>query len=65
MRYEFRVDGTISEEARGAFHDLRITEQRSQTVLDGDVLDESQLHGIIAQLQALGLVVVSVYPDPD
>ena len=35
-----------------------------QTLLDGDVIDESHLHGIIAQLQALGLTVVSVLPVP-
>ena len=33
-------------------------------VLDGDVLDESHLHGIIAQFQALGITVVSVLPVP-
>ena len=35
-----------------------------QTVLDGEVLDESHLQGIIAQLQALGITVVSVHPVP-
>ena len=63
-RYEFRVDGTLSDEARAAFVDMRIMEAPPQTVLDGDVLDESHLHGIIAQLQALGLTVVSVFPVP-
>lgn len=63
-RYEFRVDGTLSDEARAAFVDMRITEVPPQTVLDGDVLDESQLHGIIAQFQALGITVVSVLPIP-
>jgi hypothetical protein len=27
-------------------------------------LDESQLHGIIAQFQALGITIVSVLPIP-
>ena len=63
-RYEFRVDGRLSEEARAAFVDMRITEAPPQTVIDGEVLDESHLHGIIVQLQALGLTVVSVYPVP-
>ncbi|QJY47971.1 hypothetical protein [Pseudonocardia broussonetiae] len=63
-RYEFRVDGRLSDEARAAFLDMQITEAPPQTVLDGDVLDESHLHGIIAQLQALGITVVSVLPVP-
>ena len=44
---------------------MRIVESPPQTLLDGDVLDESHLHGIIAQFQALGLTVVSVSPSPE
>jgi hypothetical protein len=29
------------------------------------VVDESHLHGIIIQLQVLGITVVSVHPIPD
>jgi hypothetical protein len=64
MRYEFRVDGRLPEEARDAFAGMRIIEAPQQTVIDGDVLDESHLHGVIIQLQALGLTVVSVQPIP-
>jgi hypothetical protein len=63
-RYEFRVEGTLSEEARNAFVDMRITEAPQQTVLDGEVLDESHLQGIIAQIHSLGITVVSVHPVP-
>jgi hypothetical protein len=63
-RYEFRVDGRLSEEARTAFIDMRITEAPLQTIIEGEVLDESHLHGIIAQLQALGITVVSANPIP-
>ena len=63
-RYEFRVDGTLSEDARNAFVDMRITEVPPQTVLDGEVLDESHLQGIIAQIHSLGITVVSVHPVP-
>jgi hypothetical protein len=64
MRYEFRVDGRLTDEARGAFLGMRITEVPRQTLIDGEVLDESQLHGVIAQIQALGMTVVSVRPVP-
>jgi hypothetical protein len=64
MRYEFRVDGVLSDEARAALSGMRITELPPQTVIDGDVLDDSHLHGIIAQLDLLGLTLVSVLPDP-
>ena len=49
-RYEFRVDGRLSEESRTAFVDMRITGRR-QTIIDSEVLDESHLHGIIVQLR--------------
>jgi hypothetical protein len=35
-----------------------------QTIIDGEVLDESHLHGIIVQLQVLGITVVFVHPVP-
>jgi hypothetical protein len=63
-RYEFRVEGTLSDEARAAFVDMRITESPPQTLVDGDVVDESHLHGIIAQFQALGITVVAALPVP-
>jgi hypothetical protein len=64
MRYEFRVDGILSDEARAAFADMRITELPRQTLIDGEVLDESHLRGVIAQLDALGLSLISALPDP-
>ncbi|HEY6425079.1 MAG TPA: hypothetical protein VIY28_17925 [Pseudonocardiaceae bacterium] len=64
MRYEFRVDGRMSEADRAAFHDMRITESPPQTVIDGVVVDEAHLQGIIVQLHTLGLTVVSVHPCP-
>ncbi len=64
MRYEFRVDGRLTDVARAAFVGMRITETPPQTVIDADVLDESHLHGIIAELQTLGFAVVSVHPVP-
>ena len=64
-RYEFRVDGLLSEEARAAFVDMRTTEAPPQTVIDGEVLDESHLRGVIAQLRTLGLNLISALPDPD
>jgi hypothetical protein len=65
MHYEFRVEGRLTDEARAALGDMRITEVPLQTVIDGEVLDESHLHGIIVQLQALGITVVSAHPIPE
>jgi hypothetical protein len=64
MRYEFRIDGRLSELDRAAFADMRITDAPPETLIYGEVLDESQLHGILAQLQSLGITVVSMHPVP-
>ena len=64
MRYEFRVDGVLSDEARAVFADMRITELSRQTLIDGEVMDESHLRGVIAQLDSLGLKLISALPDP-
>jgi hypothetical protein len=65
MRYEIRVDGILSDDDRADFTGMRIIELPPQTLIDGEVVDESHLHGIIAQLDALGLSVVSVMPGPE
>jgi hypothetical protein len=57
--YEFRVDGRLSEQVREAFCDMRVEELPTGARLSGEVTDESHLMGILAQLDALDLVVVS------
>ncbi|MEU7812123.1 hypothetical protein [Pseudonocardia sp. NPDC049154] len=64
MHYEFRVEGILSDEARAALSGMRITVLSPDTVIDGEVLDDSHLHGLIAQLDALGLTLISVLPYP-
>jgi hypothetical protein len=64
MRYEFRIDGVLSDESRDVFPDMRVVELPPQTLMEGEVIDESHLHGILAQLVALGVTVVSVLPEP-
>ena len=63
--YGFRFAGRLPEQDREAFCDMDIVELPPETLLYGPVIDESHLHGIIAQLRALGITVNSVHPvDP-
>jgi hypothetical protein len=63
--YEFRADGTLPARAHDVFCDMDLEETRPGVVLRGTVIDDSHLHGILEQLRALGLTVVSAYPlDP-
>jgi hypothetical protein len=63
-RYEFRVSGLLSERTRGAFPDMTVVDAPPETIILGDVLDESHLHGVLALIQDLGLHVVSVHQIP-
>jgi hypothetical protein len=59
-RYEFRVTGRLSEHVRGAFPDMTVLDVPPETVIFGDVVDDSHMHGVLALIQNLGLQVVSV-----
>ncbi len=63
-RYEFRVSGRLSDRAQGAFADMAVHDAPPETVISGEVLDDAHLHGVLAQIQNLGLHVVSVLQVP-
>lgn len=63
-RYEFRVAGLLSDSTRGAFPDMAVRDAPAETIISGDVVDESHLHGVLALIQALGLRVVSLNEVP-
>ncbi len=63
-RYEFRVSGRLSERAQCAFTDMVVQHAPPETIIYGDVVDDSQLHGVLALIQNLGLHVVSVNEVP-
>ena len=63
-RYEFRVAGRLSERAQGAFGDMAVHDAPPETVILGEVVDDAHLHGVLAQIQDLGLHVVSVLQVP-
>jgi len=64
-RYEFRVTGRLSEETRAAFPDMKVIDLPAETLIYGAVVDESQLLGVLALIQDLGLRVVSMNQIPD
>jgi hypothetical protein len=60
LRYEIRVRGVLSETLLEAFPGLRATAQGGLTVLTGELADQSALHGLLAQVEALGLELLDV-----
>lgn len=59
--YQIRVRGYLDPEWSGWFDGLAIThEADGDTVLSGPVADQAALHGLLARIRDLGLLLVSV-----
>jgi hypothetical protein len=59
--YEFRIRGLLGETLLGAFPGLRADVQGGETVLTGSLADQSALHGVLAQIELLGLELLDVH----
>ena len=62
--YQFHLAGEGREQVREAFPNLQIEELRPGLIARGRIIDESQLHGVLAELHAMGFTIVSVRPLP-
>ena len=60
MTYELVVRGEISDRFSWLFEDMRLERADGRTVITGPVRDQAHLHGLIAQIEELGLELVSV-----
>ena len=62
-RYAIRVKGHLADRWAGWFDGMTLTRQADgTTVLDGQVADQSALHGLLRKVSDLGLPLVSVTP---
>jgi hypothetical protein len=65
-RYEIRVRGPIGPTILEAFPTLSVRQAGRDTLLSGQLRDQSALYGVIHQLEALGLELLAVKsPDTD
>jgi hypothetical protein len=60
VRYQIRIRGRLGRTIRAAFPALRAAEQGQDTLLAGDLADQAALHGVLTQIEALGLELVEV-----
>jgi hypothetical protein len=65
VRVLIRVDGALSTELTSAFPHLTTRQQRTQTTLVGNILDQQELQGVLNLLSSLGITVVEVLTIPD
>jgi hypothetical protein len=59
-RYEVRVEGRLSQRALDAFSSMDRVEVTAETVISGLVHHDGQLHELLAEIQSLGLHVMTV-----
>lgn len=58
--YEIRLHGHLGENMRSAFPDLVAETRGHGTVLRGPLRDRSALHGVLAQIEGLGLELLEL-----
>ena len=62
--YVIRVKGTLSPELTDAFPSLTVDPECAQTVLHGDLEDQSALAGILNHLNMLGVDIIEIVQLP-
>jgi len=60
-RYEIRVQGVLGATLLQAFPGLQARTEGRETVLSGELADRAALHGVLAQIEALGLELLEVH----
>jgi hypothetical protein len=61
MIYQIRIEGQLGEQWTDWFEGLTITQEAGgTTLLNGPVLDQSALHGLLKKVRDLGMRLVSV-----
>lgn len=73
MKYQIRIEGQLDQQWTDWFEGFTITqEEGGRTVLTGNIVDQSALHGLLKKVRDLGIPLVSVNrietagsPNPD
>jgi hypothetical protein len=63
--YEFRIKGRLSDTLCGEFEEFTAAVQPAETVMRGQVRDQSELHGLLERIQSLGLELLEVRRIPE
>jgi len=58
--YRIVVEGELSDRYAVAFEGMQMQTKDGETILTGEIVDDSHLHGILDRISALGLKLVSV-----
>ena len=59
-QYYIRVQGLLSDRLLSAFPEMHARSRDHETVLTGELPDQSALHGVLGRIEALGLELLEV-----
>jgi hypothetical protein len=62
--YRISVRGRLTERLGSAFRGMTLESAAGQTVLIGEIRDQSHLYSVLDRVRSLGLELVSVEPSP-
>ena len=65
MFYKIVVKGELTERFAEAFAGMKMEAKRGQTIIMGQVVDQSHLYGILHRISGLGLQLLSVHALPE
>jgi hypothetical protein len=65
MYYKIVVEGILTERFAEAFAGMKMHVEGGQTIITGQIVDQSHLYGILDRISALGLALVSVQALPE
>ena len=60
LEIRIRVRGRLNARLAGAFDGLQFVQRTGATELVGEIVDQTQLHGLLARIRDLGLELESV-----
>lgn len=60
QRYRVTLSGELGDEFAFLFENMELERVAGTTVLTGTLVDQAQLHGLLGQVQDLGVELVSV-----
>ena len=58
--YRIKIKGLLDEKWSDWFDGFTITPQEDETILVGSVSDQGALHGLLAKIRDLGLILISI-----
>ncbi len=61
-RTEIKIEGILDKKWKNSFEGMEISYEGDNTILTGNLKDESHLHGVLNQIRDFNLKLISINP---